>query len=120
MSGLTTGDSADGLELTVRMAGQAFGEYLTAEVTLSNTGDSPRQVTSKLTLAEGDLVFLRTMPSGVDHVLDITVGCGPRPMVLLQAGESISNHVQVFFTTQGVTFSTPGATPSSRSSRSMP
>jgi hypothetical protein len=110
VSGLTTGDTADGLELAVRMAGQAFvGEYLTAEVTLSNTGDSPRPVTSKLTLAEGDLVFLRTMPSGeVDHVLDITVGCGPRPMVLLQAGESISNHVQVFFTTQGVTFSTPG------------
>ncbi len=110
VSGLNTGDSADGLELTVRMPGQAFvGEYLTAEVTLTNTGDSPRQVTSLLTLAEGDLVFLRTSPGGeVDHVLDIAVGCGPRPLVLLQPGESISNHVQVFFTNQGVTFTTPG------------
>ena len=55
------------------------------------------------------MVFLRTTPGGeVDHVLDIAVGCGPRPMVLLQPGESISNHVQVFFTNQGVTFTTPG------------
>ena len=29
-------------------------------------------------------------------------------MVLLQPGESISNHVQVFFTNQGVTFTSPG------------
>ncbi len=110
VSGLASGDSADGLDLSIRMPGQAFvGEYLTAEVTLTNTGDSPRQVTSLLTLAEGDLVFLRTTPNGeVDHVLDITVGCGPRPMVLLQPGESISNHVQVFFTNQGVTFASPG------------
>ena len=110
VSGLATGDSADGLDLSIRMPGQAFvGEYLTAEVTLTNTGDSPRQVTSLLTLAEGDLVFLRTTPDGeVDHVLDIAVGCGPRPMVLLQPGESISNHVQVFFTNQGVTFTSPG------------
>jgi cell wall-associated NlpC family hydrolase len=110
VSGLVEGDGDDGLELTIRMANQAFvGEYLTAEVTLANTGAAPREVTSKLTLAEGDLVFLRTAPSGdIDHVLDITVGCGPRPMVVLQPGQSISNHVQVFFTNQGVTFSTPG------------
>jgi cell wall-associated NlpC family hydrolase len=110
VSGLATGDSADGLELGIRMPSQAFvGEFLTAEVTLTNTGDSPRQVTSLLTLAEGDLVFLRTTPGGeIDHVLDITVGCGPRPMVLLKPGESISNHVQVFFTNQGVTFTSPG------------
>ena len=54
-------------------------------------------------------MFLRTSPSGeLDHVLDVAIGCGPRPLVLLQPGESIANHVQVFFTNQGVTFTTPG------------
>ena len=42
VSGLASGDSADGLDLSIRMPGQAFvGEYVTAEVTLTNTGDSP-------------------------------------------------------------------------------
>ncbi|MDT0180579.1 hypothetical protein Q9S36_10240 [Microbacterium sp. ARD31] len=106
-----SGDSLDtGLRLQLVVAPQAFvGEYVTAEVIVTNTGDAPRQVTSLLTLAEGDLVFERTRPDGsVDHVLDIVIGCGPRPMVTLQPGESVSNHVQVFFTNQGVTFTEPG------------
>ncbi len=110
VAGLSAADDADGLVLTVSLPQQAYvGEYITAEVVLTNTGDAPRQVTSLLTLAEGDLVFLRTTPSGeIDHVLDVAIGCGPRPLVLLQPGESIANHVQVFFTNQGVTFTTPG------------
>jgi hypothetical protein len=110
VGGLSAADSDDGLVLTVTMPQQAFvGEYVTAEVVLTNVGDGPRAVTSLLTLAEGDLVFLRTSPSGeLDHVLDVAIGCGPRPLVELQPGESIANHVQVFFTNQGVTFTTPG------------
>lgn len=105
------GDEGDvGLELRISLPPNAFvGEYITAEVTVVNTGDAPRPVTSLLSLAEGDLVFERTRPDGkVDQVLDIVVGCGPRPMVTLQPGESVSNHVQVFFTNQGVTFTEPG------------
>jgi hypothetical protein len=100
----------ESLELRISLPPHAFvGEYVTAEVTVTNTGETPREVTSLLTLAEGDLMFERTRPDGsVDHVLDIVVGCGPRPMVLLQPGESVSNHVQVFFTNQGVTFTEPG------------
>jgi hypothetical protein len=110
VAGLAVPGSDDGLTLSVRMPLQAFvGEYITAEVVLTNTGDQPRNVTGLLTLAEGDLVFLRSSPQGdLDHILDVAVGCGPRPMVLLDPGESVSNHVQVFFTNQGVTFDTPG------------
>jgi hypothetical protein len=110
VSGLTAADDASGLVLNVQLPAHAFvGEYVTAEVVLTNSGDSPRQVTSLLTLAQGDLVFLRTSPQGeLDHVLDVAVGCGPRPLVTLQPGESIANHLQVFFTNQGVTFTSPG------------
>ena len=110
VAGLNAGDTDDGLALTIDVPQQAFvGEYVTAEVTVTNTGSDPRHVTSLLTLAEGDLVFLRTAPDGeIDRVLDVAIGCGPRPMVTLQPGESISNHVQVFFTNLGVTFTQPG------------
>ena len=110
VAGLAVPGGDEGLTLSVRMPQQAFvGEYITAEVVLTNTGDQPRHVTGLLTLAEGDLVFLRTSPRGeLDHVLDVAVGCGPRPMVLLNPGESVTSHVQVFFTNQGVTFETPG------------
>jgi len=110
VAGLSAATTEEDITLILRAPQQAFvGEYVTAEVVVTNTGDQPRQVTGLLTLAEGDLVFLRTSPQGeFDHVLDIAIGCGPRPMVLLDPGESISNHVQVFFTNQGVTFDTPG------------
>ena len=109
-AGLAVSNGAEGLVLTVNMPRQAYvGEYVTAEVSLTNTGALPRAVTSLLTLSEGDLVFLRTSPNNqLDHVLDVALGCGPRPMVVLQPGESITNHVQVFFTNQGVTFTDPG------------
>jgi hypothetical protein len=110
VAGLSTGSADEGLTLTLRPPQQAFvGEYITAEVVVTNTGAQPRAVTGLLTLAEGDLVVLRTTPQGtLDHVLDIAIGCGPRPMVQLDPGQSLSNHVQVFFTNQGVTFDTPG------------
>lgn len=110
VAGLGVAGGDEGLTLSVQMPQQAFvGEYITAEVVLTNTGDQPRNVTGLLTLAEGDLVFLRTSPQGeLDHILDVAIGCGPRPMVLLDPGVSVANHVQVFFTNQGVTFDTPG------------
>jgi hypothetical protein len=110
VAGLAARDADEGLSLAVVLPAQAFvGEYVTAEVRLTNTGDQPRDVTGLLTLAEGDLVFIRTSPQGhLDHVLDIALGCGPRPLVRLEPGDSVANHVQVFFTNQGVTFEHPG------------
>ncbi|WP_426322494.1 hypothetical protein [Microbacterium sp. E-13] len=105
------GDTGDeGLELTVAMPAQAFvGEYVTAEVTLTNVSDQPRTVTTLINLSEGDLVFLHTPPDrSLEHLLDVAIGCGPRPTTVLQPGESIRNHVQVFFTNQGLTFTEPG------------
>lgn len=103
-----TGD--DGLELTLTMSAQAFvGEYVTAEVALTNVSDQPRTVTTLINLSEGDLVFLHTPPDhSMQHLVDVAIGCGPRPTVVLQPGESLRNHVQVFFTNQGVTFTQPG------------
>jgi hypothetical protein len=103
-----TGD--DGLELTVTMPAQAFvGEYVTAEVALTNVSDEPRTVTTLINLSEGDLVFVHTPPDhSLQHLVDVALGCGPRPTTVLQSGESIRNHVQVFFTNQGVTFTEPG------------
>ncbi|WP_285104613.1 hypothetical protein [Promicromonospora sp. MEB111] len=105
------GDTGDeGLELTVAMPAQAFvGEYVTAEVALTNVSDQPRTVTTLINLSEGDLVFLHTPPDhSLQHLVDVAIGCGPRPTVVLQPGESVRNHVQVFFTNQGVTFTEPG------------
>ncbi|MEU4157394.1 hypothetical protein [Actinoplanes sp. NPDC026670] len=110
VAGLATGDGDEELALTLGLPAQAYvGEFVTAEVVLTNTGSAARDVTGLLTLAEGDLVFLRTSPQGrLDHLLDVTVGCGPRPMVRLEPGESVTGRVQVYFTNQGVTFELPG------------
>ena len=105
------GDTGDeGLELSVAMPAQAFvGEYVTAEVVLTNVSTEPRTVTTLINLSEGDLVFLHTPPDhSLQHLVDVAIGCGPRPTTVLQPGESIRNHVQVFFTNQGVTFTEPG------------
>lgn len=109
-AGLWGDQGDDGLELTVAMPAQAFvGEYVTAEVVLTNVSDQARTVTTLINLSEGDLVFLHTPPDhSLQHLVDVAIGCGPRPMTVLQPGESIRNHVQVFFTNQGVTFTEPG------------
>lgn len=110
VAGLAGDTADDALELTVAMPAQAFvGEYVTAEVVLTNVSDQPRTVTTLINLSEGDLVFVHTSPDrSLEHLVDVAIGCGPRPTTVLQPGESIRNHVQVFFTNQGVTFTEPG------------
>ena len=111
VAGLNNSSSdPDGLELTLAMSDVAFiGEYVMAEVTLTNKGRAARNVSGSLNLAEGDLLLQRTTPAGrVDNVLDVVVGCRPRPIVNLEPGQSISGQFQVFFTNKGVTFDTPG------------
>ncbi|WP_374976096.1 hypothetical protein ACEYYH_20300 [Microbacterium trichothecenolyticum] len=110
VAGLAGDTADDALELTVAMPAQAFvGEYVTAEVVLTNVSDQPRTVTTLINLSEGDLVFVHTPPDrSLEHLVDVAIGCGPRPTTVLQPGASIRNHVQVFFTNQGVTFTEPG------------
>ncbi|MEV4686499.1 hypothetical protein [Microbacterium sp. LWH3-1.2] len=110
VAGLAGDTGDDALELTVAMPAQAFvGEYITAEVALTNVSDQPRTVTTLINLSEGDLVFVHTSPDrSLEHLVDVAIGCGPRPTTVLQPGESIRGHVQVFFTNQGVTFTEPG------------
>jgi hypothetical protein len=109
--GLITADRAEGLRLDLRVPADVYvGEYVIAEVTLTNTGDQPREVTTRLNLAEGDLRLLHALPNQeVEQVRDVVVACGPRPTVLLPAGESITGRMQILFTSEGVTFDQPGS-----------
>ena len=109
--GLITADRAEGLRLDLRLPADVYvGEYVIAEVTLTNTGDQPHEVTTRLNLAEGDLRLLHALPNQeVEQVRDVVVACGPRPTVLLPAGESITGRMQILFTSEGVTFDQPGS-----------
>jgi hypothetical protein len=108
--GLVSEDDAVDLRLELKLPAEVFvGEYVTAEVVLTNTGDSPREVSAALNLAEGDLRLLHVLPTGdVEQVRDIVLACGPREMTVLPPGESITARMQVFFTSAGVTFDQPG------------
>ncbi|MFP5282410.1 MAG: hypothetical protein ACLGIF_03060 [Actinomycetes bacterium] len=109
-TGLVGADEAAGLALSLSLPSQVFvGEYVTAAVRVTNTGDTARAVSARLNLAEGDLRLLRVEPTGaVEQVRDIVVACGPRPMVTLEPGTSVEAHLQVYFTSAGFTFAAPG------------
>jgi hypothetical protein len=108
--GLSTLESTDGLRLELRLPTDVFvGEYVIAEVILTNVSDEPREVTTRLNLAEGDLRLLHTAPgSGVEQVHDVVVACGPRTTVELPPNSSITGRMQVFYTNEGITFDEPG------------
>ncbi len=108
--GLLSGDDAEGVTLEVTVPTEVFvGEYVTAEVRLTNTGPDPREITGRLNLAEGYLRFQHILPNGaMDQVRDIVVACGPRDATLLRAGESLTARMQLFFTSGGITFAQPG------------
>lgn len=108
--GLVNADDAAGMQLELKLPEDVYiGEYVVAEMTLTNTGGEPREVSKHLNLAEGDLRLLHALPGGqVEQVLDIVVACGPRETTVLQPGQSLTNRMQVFFTSEGVTFQEPG------------
>lgn len=109
-AGLQVGDDADDLVLRLDLPEEVFvGEFVTASVTLTNAGDDPRSVTGRLNLAEGYLRFHHVLPyDAVEQVRDVVVACGQRGTEGLGPGESISARMQLFFTSEGVTFDTPG------------
>ena len=108
--GLVNQDDAEGLQLELKLPNEVFvGQYVVAEVVLTNTGDVPREVSTSLNLSEGDLRFLHAPPSGdVEQVRDIVLACGPRQTTTLQPGEFMTSRMQVYFTSAGVTFDVPG------------
>jgi hypothetical protein len=109
-AGLVNADDAVGMVLELKLPEEVYvGEYVVAEVTLRNVGDEPRETSKHLNLAEGDLRLLHALPTGqIEQVLDIVVACGPRETTVLQPGQSLTSLMQVFFTSEGVTFQEPG------------
>lgn len=109
-NGLVNADDDEMLRLELSLPAQVFvGEYVVAETVLTNTGDIPRQVSTRLNLAEGDLRLLHVLPGGaVEQTRDVVVACGPRAMTTLAPGEQLRGRMQVLFTSEGVTFSEPG------------
>ncbi|HEX6234819.1 MAG TPA: hypothetical protein VFZ63_16945 [Jiangellaceae bacterium] len=108
--GFVNEDDTNGLRLEIRLPEEVFvGEYITADVVVTNVSDAPREVSTRLNLAEGDLRMLHIRPDGdVEQVRDIVVACGPRETTTLPPGESLTGRMQVFFTSEGVTFEEPG------------
>ena len=104
-NGLVTADDDGMLRLELSLPAQVFvGEYVVAETVLTNTGDIPRQVSTRLNLAEGDLRLLHVLPGGaVEQTRDVVVACGPRAMTTLAPGEQLRGRMQVLFTSEGVT-----------------
>ncbi len=106
VQGLAGDDTAADLTLELVLPPVAHpGEFVIAEIVVTNTGASPRPVSARLNLAEGDLWLIRRRPSGdLDQMADVVLACGPRPMVVLAPGESISTRAQLLFTNVGFTF----------------
>ena len=110
-AGLRGADAdALGLRLELELPEQVQrGEFVAATVTLTNTGDRPRQVSAALNLAEGDMwLSLRTPAGDRVDVRDVVIACGPRRLVELEPGGSISGQLELLYTSRGVTFDQPG------------
>ncbi|MGH2723667.1 MAG: hypothetical protein ACRDI0_05275 [Actinomycetota bacterium] len=99
-----------GLRVELRIPERVVrGEIPVADVVVTNESDAPRSVTAALNLAEGDLRVDVEQPSGdMAELRDVVLVCGPRRLVELQPGESVSGTVQLFYTNQGFAFDQPG------------
>lgn len=100
----------DDLQLYLELPNEAFvGEMVIAKVSLENTGEKTRRVTTALNLAEGDLKMMVTPPDGKDlQVRDIIIMCGDRKMVELAPNQRIESYVQLYYTSKNFTFDQPG------------
>lgn len=104
------GPDLDGLDLAVSIPNQAVrGEFVTAEITVSNTSDGVRRVSRHLNLADGDLDIGVTTPSGHEaRIRDVVHLCGHNDAVDLAPGESVSSTIQLFYANCGHVFDAPG------------
>lgn len=93
------GIEAEDIALRLDVPGEAVrGEFVSATVTVTNTGRAAHDVTTALNLAEGDLRIEVTTPGG--HVIDardVVVVCGARRMQTLQPGDQLADTVQLFY-----------------------
>lgn len=98
------------LMLKIGLPSEAIrGEFVIATVTVTNTGNSARAVTTALNLAEGDLRIEVTTPNGqVIDARDVVVVCGIRRFITLEPGDQFSGTVQVFYGPHGLTFDQMG------------
>jgi hypothetical protein len=89
-------------------AGEHGGEVV-ASGSLEAIVAEPRSVTARLNLAEGHLRIRHIRPDGTPaQVRDVVVACGPRAATVLAPGESVTSRMQLFFTSEGVTFDLAG------------
>ena len=97
---------ADGLTLELILPDTIFrGEFVAAQFVVANHTSAPRRVTAAVNLSQGDLRLLVTPPSEeISDVRDVILGCGDRPMTVLEPGETITGSGQVFYTNVGFTF----------------
>jgi hypothetical protein len=104
------GPEASDLQLKVDLPKAATrGEFVSAMVTVTNVGSAPRDVTTALNLAEGDLRLAVTTPSGqAIDARDVVLLCGERRMTTLQPDESFAGTIQLFYGPHGLTFDQPG------------
>ena len=104
------GSEAEDLQLEVDLPAEAVrGEFVSATLTVTNTGSAAHDVTTALNLAEGDLRVAVTTPKGqVIDARDVVVVCGTRRMQTLEPGDRLSGTVQIFYGPQGLTFDQPG------------
>jgi hypothetical protein len=110
VAGLAVDPEAEDLRLELSVPDLVVrGEIVIAEVTVTNTGDAPRWVTSRLNLTEDDLWIQVEDPSGtLAPVRDIVLACSLPRLVELEPGGSISASFQLFYTNEGFTFDQPG------------
>jgi hypothetical protein len=100
----------NGLRLNLEVPGEAHrGEFISAVVTVTNTGDENQTVPSGLNLAEDDMRLILTAPDGMTREpRDVVLLCGPRHTRELSPGQSFSRPIQLFYTNRGLTFNQPG------------
>lgn len=110
VAGLTASAEAHDLRLELTIPELAVrGEVVIAEVSVTNVGESPRWVTSRLNLAEDDLSIHVEHPDGTSRVArDIVLACSMPRLVELEPNGSITASFQLFFTNEGFTFDQPG------------
>jgi len=103
--------ASDGLEFNLELPGEiATGDFIVAQLTLTNVGDTAQQVPTAINLAEGYLRASVTTPFGATEtdVRDMTYACSDARYTTLKPKDSITGSVQLYYTNRGYLFRTPG------------
>jgi hypothetical protein len=101
---------SDGLRLDIEIPPRVVrGEFIAANVTVTNRSASSVRISSALNLSEGDLEIDVTTPSGRALVIrDVVQVCGEASTIELAPGESLHKTVQLFYGNNGHVFDEAG------------